>query len=133
MVKYPGRRGAIYMSITGTGAASAVVGLTTWSFDQATDSIDVTAFLDTNKTYLQGLKDVKGTFEGFWDDSETKLFAGADSADGVKLYLYPSLDRVASYHYGPAWVNTSMNVGVADAVKVTANFMANGAWGRVAI
>jgi hypothetical protein len=121
------------MSIVGSGAASAVLGQTTWSFDQSTDTIDVTSFLDTNKTYLQGLKDVKGTFEGFWDDSETKLFAGADSADGVKLYLYPSLDRVGSYQYGPAWVSTSMNVGVADAVKVNASFMANGAWGRVGI
>lgn len=133
MVKYPGRRGAVYMSIVASGAASAIVGLSTWSLDQATDAIEVTAFLDTNKTYLQGLKDVKGSFEGFWDDSETKLFAGADSADGVKMYLYPSLDRPTSYHYGPAWVNTSMNTGVADAVKVNANFMANGAWGRNSI
>lgn len=121
------------MSTVGSGTASAVVGLSSWSLDQSADPIEVTAFLDTNKTYLQGLKDIKGSFDGFWDDSETKLFAGADSADGVKMYLYPSLDRPTSYHYGPAWVNTAMNVGVADAVKVTANFIANGAWDRKSI
>jgi hypothetical protein len=133
MVKYPGRRAAVYMSTVGSGTASAVVGLSSWSLDQSTDSIEVTAFLDTNKTYLQGLKDIKGSFEGFWDDSETKLFAGADSADGVKMYLYPSLDRPTSYHYGPAWVNTTMDTAVGDAVKVTANFVANGAWDRKSI
>lgn len=133
MVKYPGRRAAVYMSTVGSGTASAVVGLSSWSLDQSTDSIEVTSFLDTNKTYLQGLKDIKGSFEGFWDDSETKLFAGADSADGVRMYLYPSLDRPTSYHYGPAWVNTSMETGVSDAVKVTANFVANGAWDRKSI
>ena len=133
MAKYPGRKGAVYLSITGTGAASSVTGLSSWSLDQAADPIEVTAFGDTNKTYLQGLKDLKGSFEGFWDDGETKLFAGADSADGVKIYLYPSADRPTSYHYGPAWINTTMSTGVSDAVKVTANFIANGAWDRKSI
>jgi len=96
-----------------------------------TDEVDVTSFGDANKTYVQGLRDIRGSFEGFWDDTETKIFSGAESADGVRLYLYMSSTAATRYFYGPAWVNFSIETGVGDAVKVTGNFMANGAWGRV--
>lgn len=133
MVKYPGRKGAVYMSLTGTAVATPVNGLSTWSVDQSQDNIEVTVFGDANKTYIPGIKDLKGAFSGFWDDAELKIFSGADSADGVKLYLYPSSDRPLSYHYGPAWISASMETGVNDAIKISANFVANGSWGRVGI
>jgi hypothetical protein len=133
MARYHGRKGAVYMSTSGTGTASQVISLNAWSLDMSTDIQETTSFGDANKTYVQGLKDLKGRFSGFWDNSETKLFTGADSADGVKLYLYPSTDIPGSYFYGPAWVNMSIDVGVGDAVKITANFVANGSWGRQGI
>lgn len=101
--------------------------------DQTQTPIEVTSFGDANKTYVPGIKDLKGAFDGFWDNAETKIFTGSDSPDGVKLYLYPSSDVIGSYHYGPAWVSCSMNVGVNDAIKIAATFVANGSWGRVAI
>ena len=130
MAVYHGKKGRVYMSTTGTGAAVAVASLTTWSIDSSTDTVEVTSFGDTNKTYVQGLPDISGAFEGFWNDSDTSLFTGSLSPDGVKIYLYPSTDAAAKYWYGPAWVSYSVNTGVGEAVGISANFVANGAWGR---
>jgi hypothetical protein len=121
------------MSTSGTGTAQPVASLTNWSLDLATDTREVTSFGDGNKTYVIGLKDLKGRFEGFWDNAETKIFAGADSADGVKMYLYPTADIPGAYFYGPAWISASIDVGVGDATKISVNFVANGTWGRVGL
>lgn len=128
MARYHGKRGVIYMSTTGSGTASSVISLNAWTLNMATDKVEVTSFLDTNKTYVQGLRDISGTFAGFYDDTEAKLFTGAASTDGVKLYLYPSADMSSKYAAGPAWVDMTLDTGVAQAVTVSANFAANGSW-----
>jgi hypothetical protein len=130
MAKYHGKKGVVYLSTTGSGAASAVIALNAWTLDQATDKQEVTSFLEANKTYVQGLPDLSGTIGGFWDDTEDKPFVAAISPDGCKLYLYPSADAPSRYWYGPAWLDASINVGVGDAVSISANFAANGSWGR---
>lgn len=130
MAVYAGRKGVVYLSATGSGTATSVLKITQWTLDQSTDKIDVTAFGDSNKTYVQGLKDVKGSFRGFFDDTEVKPFTGADSTDGVKLYLYPSSDVTTKYWYGPAWLDASVDCGVSGAVSISGSFAANGAWGR---
>ena len=130
MARYHGKRGVIYASTSGSGTAAQMVSLSKWSLTLATDKVDVTAFGDPNKTYVQGLRDVKGTISGFYDNSDDSLFDGSDSLDGVKLYLYPTTDYANCYFYGPAWMDASIDVGVSSAVSITANFVANGAWGR---
>lgn len=130
MAKYPGRNGVVYLSSTGAGTASTVIGLTEWSINSATDKIEVTAFGDSNKTYVQGLKDLSGTFSGFWDDTETKPFAASDSSTAVKMYLYPSSSITTSYFYGTAWLDASINVGVNGAVAISGSFAAATSWGR---
>ena len=128
MAKYAGRTGVVYISSTGSGTASTVIGLTNWSLDNATDKIEVTAFGDTNKTYVQGLKDLKGTIQGFWDDTETKVFAAAASTDAVKIYLYPSSSKTTSYFSGTAWLDASMTTNVSGAVQISASFAAATSW-----
>ena len=105
-----------------------MLSLTQWSINRTTDKIAVTAFGDANKTYTQGLADVQGTFSGFWNDAETKLFTAAASADGVKLYLYPSTSAVSKFASGPAWLDCSITTDVNGAVAVSGNFAANGSW-----
>lgn len=131
MSVYHGRNGMILLANTGTGVPSAVLNLTTWSLDMARDTVEVTSFGDTNKTYVAGLKDITGDFDGFWNDQETKLFSGADSADGVFIYLYPSSNAPSKYAYGPAWLDMSIDTGVGDAVAISGSFSAKGAWGIV--
>lgn len=130
MAAYAGRKGVIYLSTTGTGAASSVLKLNKWSLNRATDKIEVTAFGDANKTYVQGLPDIKGQFSGFWDDTESKPFTAAASTDGCKIYLYPSSDAPTKYWYGPAWMDLSMDDPVSGAATISASFAANGSWGN---
>lgn len=130
MAKYHGRKGVVYMSTSGTGAAVNVANLSSWSINFATDRVEVTSFTETNKTYVQGLKDVQGQFAGFFDDSTTAaLMTAADSNDGVKLYLYPSADAATRYFYGPAWVDLSIQTPINGAVSISGSFAANGSWG----
>jgi len=130
MAVYAGRKGVVYMSTTGAGVATNTIKLSHWTLDSATDKIDVTSFGDANKTYVQGLKDLKGTISGFFDDTESKPFAAADSASGSILYLYPSADAPTKYWYGPAWLDYSIDTSVSGAVTMSMNFAANGSWGR---
>ena len=129
MARYAGRRGLVYISTTGSGNASSVVALSNWSLNMATDKLETTAFGDTNKTYVIGLRDLSGSFSGFYDDTETKPWTAAQSADGIKMYLYPSSDALTKYAYGPAWLDVSIEVGVNDAVTISGDFSANGSWG----
>lgn len=133
MAVYPARNAVIYMSTSAAGTATTVLSLNEWSLNQSTDKIEVTAFGDSNKTYVQGLKDLQGTFSGFWNDLETKPFTGADSSDGVKLYLYPSSSKTNSYFYGTAWLDASITVGVNEAVQISGSFAAASSWGRLNI
>lgn len=129
MARYHGRKGVIYLSTSGTGTATSVIALTSWSLDRTADRVDVTAFGDSNKVYVQGLPDVSGEFSGWWDETESKIYQGSDSSDGVKIYLYPSSDAPSKYLYGPAWLSYSIEAAVDGAVKVSAQFAAKGAWG----
>lgn len=130
MAKYHGQGGRVYLATTGSGTAVQAVGLSSWSLDQPTDRVEVTAFEDANKTYVQGKKDISGEFSGFWDQTDDSLFDGAESTDGVKLYLYPSKDAPTFYFYGPAWLDSSIECGVDGAVTISGSFQAAGAWGR---
>lgn len=117
------------MSTSATGTRSLVASLNTWSVDKTTDTFETTSFGATNKTYVQGLPDISGSFAGFWDDSETKPFAGANSADGVTLALYPDYtNSIGEYLLGPAWVSVSIECPVDGPVTISADFVANGAW-----
>ncbi len=108
--------------------APSVASLTDWALNLTTARTEVTSFGDTNKTYIQGLPDVAGTFSGFWNDADSTLQTAASSADGCKIYLYTSTDAASRYAYGPAWVDCSYTTSVGDAVKVSGSFAANGVW-----
>ena len=130
MARYHGRQGRVYISTSAAGMAVNVGALTEWSLDGTQDRVDVTAFADANKQYVLGLRDVSGTISGWWDDTIDTVFDASDSADGCRIYLYPSNDAATKYWYGPAWLDASVTTGVADAVRITANFVARGDWGR---
>ena len=60
MARLHGRSGRLYAGIASAGTAEPITFLNSWSFDASTDDVDVTAFGDTNKTYVSGLPDFKG-------------------------------------------------------------------------
>lgn len=130
MPAHHGKEGALYMSATGTGPLALVGQISEWSLDMATDTVETTALGSPNKTYVLGLKDIKGSFSAFWDDLSDAVFDAADSPDGCKLAFYPSLLVPGQYWTGPAWVSASIKLGVTAATTIDGNFVANGAWTR---
>lgn len=130
MARYSGRKGLVYMSPSGTGTAVSVIALSKWSLSMARDKVDVTAFGDTNKQYVFGFADISGALSGFWDDTSDALYDGSGSADGVKLYLYPSSDALTKYWYGPAWVDFSIDVDGSGAATVSSSIAGAGTWGQ---
>lgn len=130
MARYAGRKGLVYMSTSGTGDAVSIGQLSAWTLDMPTEKLPTDCFGDLNKTYVQSLKDLKGTFRGLWNDADDSLFQAGDSSTGCKIYLYPSSDAIGKYWYGPAWVDMSVAVAVNGTADVSGNFAANGDWGR---
>lgn len=129
MATYHGRGGVVYLSTSGSGTASSVLNITEWSIDRDTDVVEVTSFGDSNKTYVQGLANLQGSFSGFWNDTETKIFTAASSTDAIKLYLYPSSSITTKYAYGTAWLSASISTSVSGAVAISGNFSAATSWG----
>lgn len=128
MARYPGRKGLVYISTSAGGVATAVIALNKWAMNRTTDKIDVTSFLDLNKTYVQGLPDVQITFSGVWDDTETKPFAAASSTTPVNMYLYPSQDALSKFAGGTAWMDCSIDVDVKGAVTIQGTAAAASSW-----
>lgn len=130
MSAHAGRLGLAYIAIESvTGVATTCIKLNSWNLDRATDKFEVTSFGDSNKTYVQGLADLKGALSGFWDETETKPFAGAASSTGVKLYLYPDItNSPTKYAYGTAWLDASITAPVGGAVSLNMNFVAAASW-----
>jgi hypothetical protein len=125
-----GKNGAIYCSTSAAGVAGLVAHISDFTLDMVQNTVETTSMGDTNKTYVTGLKDVKGTLTGFWDDTDDTLFEAADSIDGVVLALYPSVIVPGKCFSGPAWLDVSIKTGVAAAVTLAGNFVANGSWKR---
>ncbi len=130
MAKYSGKGGVCYISTSGSGDATTILGLSQWTLSRAAAKIDVTEFGDANMEKVQDLADVTGTLSGFWDDTDDNLYDAAASSDGCKVYLYPSDLVTGKYFYGPAWIDFSIDVPRGGAVTVSGSFEANGAWGQ---
>lgn len=125
---YHAKNAVVYMSTTGAGAATELLGCNEWTLDMSVDTVEVTSFGDVNKTYVQGLPDISGTLSGFLRDDETKWFAAQSSVDGVKLYLYFTRTTPARYAYGTAWFSLSLNNSASGANEISGSFVAKGPW-----
>lgn len=131
MARYAGRKGVVYISTSGAGTAAAMVAADKWSLNMPTDKIEVTAFGDGNKTYVQGLPDVDGQLSGWFDDTDDTLYDASRSTTPVKMYLYPSSDVPTKYWYGTAWIDFQIQVDVKGAPQVSGSFKAGSTWGQM--
>ena len=125
-MRYHGKTGKVSM---GTPAVE-VASLNKWTLSAATDKVDVTAFGDTNKQYVQGLPDYKGSVAGWFDDQEDALFVAADATTPVDLELLP-VEGVATIKWaGKAWLDASIDVPADGAISVSGDWVAAGPWTR---
>lgn len=131
MARIHGRRGRVYMDLTGAGSAEPVAFLNSWSINFEVDKEEVTAFGDLNKIYVAGLPDASGEFSGFYDDATTQTFTAA--ADGLarKFYLYPDNTSTVKYFWGTILPDFKANAAVAGAAEISSSWNAAGNIARV--
>ena len=131
MARIHGRSGRLYAGITSAGTAQSIAFLNQWSIDFSVDFVDVTAFGDTNKTYVSGLPDAQGSFGGFYDTSTAQLYTAATDGVARSFYLYPDNGSTGQYWFGTGLFDFSVSGGVDSAVTVSGNWRAASAIQKV--
>ena len=124
MARIAGRSGRLYAAITSAGTAEPIAYLNNWSLNFSTDKIDVTAFGDTNKTYVSGLPDTQGDISGFSDNATAQLFTSATDGVARKWYLYPDSTSTSQYWFGTGLFDFQVSAAVDGAVEISSSFAA---------
>ena len=109
---------------SGSVAAEPVTFLTKWTAEFATDKVDVTAMGDSNKTYISGLPDAKGSFNGWYDDATAQVYTAASDGVARRFYLYPNNATTTQYWYGTALFDFSASGGSEEAIAISGNWAA---------
>lgn len=131
MSRIAGRNGRVYMNLASGGTAEPLPFLASWSLNQATDKIEVTAMGDSNKTYVSGLPDCSGEFSGFYDDATVQTYTAAVDGIARKLYIYPSILTAGQYWYGTSLPDFNVSSSVSGAVELTASWNAASAFTKI--
>jgi hypothetical protein len=101
----------VYISTSGTGAATHLLSVTDWTLNMETQTIDVTDFDSTNQEFIQGWPNRAGTLAGWWRDDEDKLYQAIESGGRLQPLPVPVAARpievllwagVAEWHGGSA-------------------------------
>src|SRR5215471_13620360 len=112
-----GSKGQMLMDPTGGATAVAVADINSWTLNLARDTADVTAFQDTNKQYVTGLPDIKGTYGGWYNSvSYQVIFDAALGNIAVMLKLEPSSLDATNFFTGLAYIDAAINVPANGAV-----------------
>ncbi len=120
-LKKHGKDGAIHVNGVKVAAKAE------WSLSLARDTVDVTSFGDTNRTYVVGLRDISGTYAGFLDNSgDTMLTAAGEDAKFIELYSDDTNNLLVAS--GSGFIDATINASNTDAVRINGNFRAQGPW-----
>jgi len=122
-----GRYGKVSHDPAGGSNLVQIVSINTWKADFKTNFEDVSCFGDTNRVYIPGLMDIKGSFGGFWNSAELALFAAAMSPTPGTLQLTPNTTEPSFFWQGLAYMDASIDCTM-NAPKVTGDFVAAGPW-----
>jgi hypothetical protein len=124
-----GRNGRLYVDVSSAanGAAVPIANLNSFSVNQTTDRTEVTAFGDSTKVYVVGLKDAQGDFSGFWDpDGALTRYVSDGASGGRKFYIYPQAgsSHVGTYWYGTGHFDLTTTSTVGGAVEISGSWAA---------
>ncbi len=127
MARLHGRNGTIYLGIASGAQASPLPFQASWTINMAVDKSDVTAFGDSNKSYVAGLPDSSGDFGGFMDDATSQTYIAAVDGLPRRLYLYPNISADPfTYHYGLILPDFSADGSVSGPVNFKSSWNASG-------
>ncbi len=125
MAKIHGSRGQLYVGVaSSTAAAESIAYIKSFDLSFSSDQQEVTSFGDTNKTYVVGLPDASGSFEGFYDTATQQTYTAAQDGQARRCYFYPTTPSTAGpYWYGTAFFDMDVDVPVDGVVAVSGSFM----------
>lgn len=111
-----------------------VVKCTSVDVNMTQDTVEVTGFGDSNKSYVIGQKDFQASFSGNWDDASDKLFDVVDAGAAVNAYLYPDVTNAPTqYWWGSMLFQASASWSTTSAVTFSGTAVAAGAITRAGV
>ena len=111
----------------GGTAIVPIVSLKAWTGEFTTEYEDVTCFGDTNRVYLPGMPDAKGTVSGHFNSAELALFRAALNPSPGTLKLTPNVNEAAIFFQGKAYMSASIDCSL-ESPKVEGTWQAAGPW-----
>jgi hypothetical protein len=130
MARQHGSNGQVLIDPAGGTSYVAVASLNSWTLDATRDRAEVTAFGDTNKTWVQGLPNFAGSLGGFWDPTTTPtaIFDVAFGDTAVGLKLIPSSLTPTAFFSGLAYIDAGINVSSSGAITISGSWVAANSW-----
>ena len=122
-----GKYGKVSWDPAGGTALVEIISLNAWTLSEETSMEDVTCFGDTNKVYVPGMKDLKGTVGGFWNSADLTLWKAADAGSPGTLSLAPNNQEPGFKFQGLAYLNASIDCSLA-APTVKGTWAAAASW-----
>lgn len=122
MARSAGKDGRLYASITSGGTAELIQFMETWSIDFTTAKYNVTSQGDTTQTYVSGLPDVQGAYNGFYDGATAQFYTAAVDGVARKFYMYPSATATGQYWFGTAIFDFSVSFPTTGPATVSGSF-----------
>lgn len=119
-----GQNGRLYVDISSGGAGSAVLVSTIADSKRsfATDTVEVTAYEDTNKVYVAGKPDASATYTGFLDIAQDQLWYPAQTGSARKFYDYIDVTNDPNkYWFGTGIFDFAVEQSTTTGIAVTTN------------
>lgn len=124
MARKHGRFGRMYFAVSDGAEAAPAVALRRWTLNSATDKAETTSQGDNSKTYVAGLPDAQGSYEGFYDGDSAQAWAASQDGLARKMYLYPDTSDTDTYAFGTAFLDFSIDSPVDGATTINGSFNA---------
>lgn len=136
MARLHGRNGSIGIaaSVTPEGSPAdvdfTVVGsLRSWDLSFSRSPIESTTLRSASRTFLPGMEDVSGSFDGVFDtDVIQTILAASEDQDAVWIRITPSTTLPELFFQGSAWISVSLSAAVSAEVRVAGTFLGNSVW-----
>ena len=122
-----GRNGSVSWDPTGGSTLVPIISLNAWTLEAETEFEDVSCFGDTNRVYVPGLRDTKGTVGGFFNSADVALWDAAVSDTPGMLSLAPNSTEALVVFEGLAYMNASIDCSLS-APTVKGTWAAAGPW-----
>lgn len=132
-IRLSGLNGGIVIGGALGSGGTLVAAKTQFTISNQRDFFDASAFGDTNRIWMPGLRDAQGTYNGLYDASGDLLFQAA-ALGAQLLYLYADTNQgassVALYEvaHGSGFLDATVDVNLNDVVKVNGAFRAANNW-----